>query len=144
MSNPKERWPQQIKYIVGNEACERFSFYGMQSILAVYISSTVLDGGLGKTGDEATSIIHWFKAFNYFTPLLGAWLSDKLFGRYRTILWVSLLYCVGHGVLACSDYVGDAHGKLLLLYLGLVLIGLGAGGIKPCVSAFMGDQFAAD
>jgi proton-dependent oligopeptide transporter, POT family len=135
------RWPAQIKYIVGNEACERFSYYGMRSILAGYITGEVLKGGLGLDADSSTNIIHAFVAANYFMPLLGAWLSDKLIGRYNTILWVSLFYCAGHGVLACSDFAGGVHGKLLCLYTGLALIAFGSGGIKPCVSAFMGDQF---
>ena len=135
------RWPAQIKYIVGNEACERFSYYGMRSILAGYITGAVLKGGLGKDADTSTGIIHIFIFVNYFMPLLGAWLSDKLIGRYRTILWVSLFYCAGHGVLACSDWVGSVEAKLAFLYVGLALIAFGSGGIKPCVSAFMGDQF---
>jgi POT family proton-dependent oligopeptide transporter len=145
MSSPAksavERWPRQIKFIVGNEACERFSYYGMRSILAGYITGAVLKGGLGQDADTSTEIIHLFVFANYFMPLLGAWLSDKLIGRYHTILWVSLFYCAGHGVLACSDFAGDAHGRLLFLYTGLALIAFGSGGIKPCVSAFMGDQF---
>jgi len=139
-----DRWPAQIKYIVGNEACERFSYYGMLSILAVYITGTELQGGLGLTDDASTTIIHVFGSAVYFMPLLGALLSDKLIGRYHTILWVSLFYCAGHGVLACSDYAGGVHGKLICLFTGLSLIALGAGGIKPCVSAFMGDQFRPD
>ena len=141
MSNPTTRWPQQIKYIIGNEACERFSYYGMRSILAGYITGAVLQGGLGQTPDRSTEIIHTFVSVNYLTPLLGAWLSDKLIGRYHTILWVSLLYCLGHGVLACSDYAGGVEGKTWCLIAGLTLIAFGSGGIKPCVSAFMGDQF---
>ena len=139
-----DRWPTQIKYIVGNEACERFSYYGMKSILAGYITGAVLKGGLGQDTDSSTNIIHAFVAANYFMPLFGAWLSDKLIGRYHTILWVSLFYCAGHGVLACSDFAGGVHGKLICLYTGLALIAFGSGGIKPCVSAFMGDQFRAD
>ena len=136
------RWPPQIKYIVGNEACERFSYYGMRSILAGYITGAVLKGGLGQDEDTAAIIIHFFIFTNYFMPLLGAWLSDKLIGRYHTILWVSLFYCAGHGVLACSDYVGGGvQGKMWCLYAGLALIAFGSGGIKPCVSACMGDQF---
>jgi POT family proton-dependent oligopeptide transporter len=135
------RWPAQIKYIVGNEACERFSYYGMRSILAGYITGAVVRGGLGQDADTSTEIIHLFVFANYFMPLLGAWLSDKIIGRYRTILWVSLFYCAGHGVLACSDYAGGVHGRMLCLCLGLALIAFGSGGIKPCVSAFMGDQF---
>src|ERR1035437_9049345 len=136
------RWPPQIKFIVGNEACERFSYYGMRSILAGYITGAVLKGGLGQDADTSTEIIHLFVFANYFMPLFGAWLSDKFIGRYHTILWVSLFYCAGHGVLACSDFVGGGvHGKLTCLFIGLALIAFGSGGIKPCVSAFMGDQF---
>lgn len=138
------RWPPQIKYIVGNEACERFSYYGMKSILAGYITGKVLSGGLGQSDDTATSIIHLFVFVNYFMPLLGGWLSDKIIGRYHTILWVSLFYCAGHGVLACSDFTGTVRGKMILLCVGLGLIAFGSGGIKPCVSAFMGDQFKPD
>ena len=139
-----DRWPAQIKYIVGNEACERFSYYGMRSILAGYITGAVLKGGLGKDADTSTEIIHLFVFVNYFTPLIGAWLSDKLIGRYHTILWVSLFYCAGHGVLACSDFVGGVQEKMICLFIGLALIAFGSGGIKPCVSAFMGDQFRPD
>jgi len=135
------RWPRQIKYIVGNEACERFSYYGMRSILAGYITGAVLKGGLGQTDDYATETIHLFVFANYFMPLFGAWLSDRIIGRYHTILWVSLFYCAGHGVLACSGFAGTTHGKMLCLWGGLALIAFGSGGIKPCVSAFMGDQF---
>jgi len=135
------RWPPQIKYIVGNEACERFSYYGIIGILAGYITDAVAAGGLGLEKDEATEIIHFFKFANYFMPLFGAWLSDRLIGRYHTILWVSLIYCLGNGVLAGSGFAHGAHGRLVFLCVGLGLIAFGAGGIKPCVSAFMGDQF---
>ncbi len=141
MSASADRWPPQIKFIVGNEACERFSYYGMRSILAGYLTGAALKGGLGQDADASTEIIHTFVFVNYFMPLFGAWLSDKIIGRYHTILWVSLFYCAGHGVLACSDLAGTVHGKLMLLYTGLALIAFGSGGIKPCVSAFVGDQF---
>ena len=136
-----DRWPPQIKYIVGNEACERFSFYGMKGILVGYMTGQMLKGGLNMEDDKATSIFHLFVFANYFMPLLGAWLSDKILGRYNTILWVSLFYCLGHGVLAMSDLFTSVGGKFNLLCVGLALIAFGAGGIKPCVSAFMGDQF---
>jgi POT family proton-dependent oligopeptide transporter len=140
----ENRWPKQIKFIVGNEACERFSYYGMLGILAGYISGRLGDHGLGQTKDVATIIIANFKFVNYFMPLIGAWLSDKIIGRYHTILWVSLFYCAGHGVLAASDLAHTPDGRLLFLYTGLALIACGSGGIKPCVSAFMGDQFKAN
>ena len=108
--NAADRLPPQTKFIVGNEACERFSYYGMRSILAGYITGEVAKGGLGQTVDTSTTIIHFFIFANYFMPLLGAWLSDKLIGRYRTILYVSLFYCAGHGVLACSDLFVTVQG----------------------------------
>lgn len=135
----RDRFPRQIKFIVGNEACERFSYYGMRSILALYITSV-----LGASKDRATEIIHYFIFANYFTPLIGAWLSDRVWGRYHTILWISLFYCAGHGVLAMSDLTASVDAKTWCLYLGLGLIAFGSGGIKPCVSAFVGDQFRPD
>lgn len=136
--NPN-RWPRQVGYILGNEAAERFSYYGMKAILALYITNVLM-----RTKDDATAIIHLFGFTNYFMPMVGAWVSDRFLGRYHTILWISLSYCVGHGVMALSDVVGTVDGKILCLYIGLGLIAFGAGGIKPCVSAFMGDQFRAD
>ena len=131
-----DRWPSQVRFILGNEAAERFSYYGMKAILALYITNVLM-----QTRDQATHIIHLFGFVNYFMPLIGAWVSDRLLGRYRTILWISLSYCAGHGVMAMSDAVSTIDGKILCLYIGLGLIAFGSGGIKPCVSAFMGDQF---
>jgi dipeptide/tripeptide permease len=145
MSDPvtktDNRLPPQTKFIVGNEACERFSYYGIRSILAGYITGEVAKGGLDQSADTSTSIIHLFIFANYFMPLFGAWLSDKLIGRYYTILYVSLIYCLGNGVLACSDVFTTVDAKMVCLCAGLALIAFGSGGIKPCVSAFMGDQF---
>jgi proton-dependent oligopeptide transporter, POT family len=123
-------FPRQIKYIVGNEACERFSYYGMLSILTLYLSDVIR---LGE--DRSTEVVHLFATAVYFLPLLGGWLADRFLGRYWTILSLSLFYCLGHGALAFFE------GKLWGIYLGLALIALGAGAIKPNVSAFVGDQF---
>src|SRR6185295_14662138 len=131
-----DRWPPQTKYIIGNEAAERFSYYGLVSILMVYVT-----GVLEQSKDDATVVIHSFKFINYFMPLLGAWISDRYLGRYRTILYISLLYCLGHAVLAAGDLVGTKEGRTACLYGGLLLVAFGSGGIKPCVSAFLGDQF---
>ncbi len=98
-------------------------------------------GGLGQDKDSATEIIHLFMFANYFMPLLGAWLSDKLIGRYHTILWVSMIYCLGNGVLACSGFAATCMEKCSVSPPAWRSIAFGSGGIKPCVSAFMGDQF---
>lgn len=125
------RYPPQVKFIVGNEACERFSFYGMRSILVTYMLTALL-----YSERDAKAYFHYFVAATYFTPLLGGWIADRFVGRYRTILWISLAYVLGHGVLAAWE-------SRTGLFVGLSLIALGAGGIKPCVSAFVGDQFGA-
>lgn len=131
------RLPPGIPYIIGNEAAERFSFYGMRAILVVFMTEYLLgpQGELAVMGDaEAKGWYHLFVSAVYFTPILGALLADGLLGKYRTIILLSLVYCAGHLVLALdATRIG--------LALGLGLIALGAGGIKPCVSAHVGDQF---
>lgn len=127
--------PAQTKYIVGNEACERFSFYGMRSILVAYMTGMLL-----MSKNEATEVVHLFIACTYLLPLLGAWLADRFLGRYRTIISISLLYCLGNAVLAMADFAGDIETRKWVLFTGLAIIAIGAGGIKPCVSAFVGDQ----
>jgi len=132
----ENHFPRQARFILGNEAAERYSYYGMKGILALYITNVLL-----KDKDYSTNVIHLFGFVNYFMPLVGAWVSDKFWGRYRTILWISLFYCLGHGVLAMSDLFHGVDAKVWCLFTGLGLIAFGSGGIKPCVSAFMGDQF---
>lgn len=90
--------PSQSRFIIGTEACERFSFYGMKSILMLYMT-----GHLLMSENWATSTLHIFVGMVYLLPVAGAWLADKVWGRYKTILYISLLYCVGHGVLATAD-----------------------------------------
>lgn len=139
--------PAGIKYIVGNEAAERFSFYGMRAILAIFLTTYLIDSsGELDPMDENTANVwqHNFVAAVYFLPMLGAIVSDWLFGKYNTILWLSLVYCAGHAVMALVDYpalTGIDPRTTLAIALGL--IALGAGGIKPCVSAHVGDQFGA-
>ena len=132
------RMPRQIPYIIGNEACERFSFYGMRNILVPFLISSVL---LAYLPDQAAregaakDLFHSFVIGVYFFPLLGGWLSDRYFGKYNTVLWFSLIYCAGHACLALFE--SHAAG----FYTGLFLIALGSGGIKPLVVTFCGDQF---
>ena len=132
------RLPRQVPYIIGNEACERFSFYGMRNILVPFLISSVLMGYLpeGAARDTAAKdVFHTFVIGVYFFPLLGGWLSDRFFGKYNTVLWFSLIYCVGHACLALFE--DNRNG----FYTGLFLIALGSGGIKPLVVSFVGDQF---
>src|SRR3954462_10208481 len=134
--DPHAPIPRQIRYIIGNEGCERFSFYGMRNILTMFLVSSLLVY-LPEADREhaAKDVFHTFVIGVYFFPLLGGWLADRFFGKYHTIFWLSLIYCAGQACLAMS--VHDRTG----FYAGLALIALGSGGIKPCVAAFVGDQF---
>src|SRR5262249_11888974 len=136
-------WPAGIPYIVGNEECERFSFYGMKAILFVQLVALyVLFGEVDTRANHlARSTVHILIAAFYALPMIGAISADRLAGKYNTILYLSLLYCGGHGVLAFRDQVPAAEAKLQLMFVGLALIPIGSGGIKPCVSANVGDQF---
>jgi POT family proton-dependent oligopeptide transporter len=138
MPSASLRWPPQIRYIVGNEACERFSFYGMRSILTAFLADyLLLTLPVAERAPRAKEIFHLFVMAVYFFPLLGGYVADRFWGKYNTILWLSLLYCAGHGCLALFD---DSPGGF---YLGLLLIALGSGGIKSSTAAFVGDQFTA-
>ena len=139
-----DRMPPGIPYIISNEAAERFSFYGMRTILVIFMAKYLwlMDGkgGTPMSNAEATEHYHSFAAWVYFTPLFGALLSDIFLGKYRTIIVLSVVYCLGHAALACMGMFGQSQ---WWLFAGLALICLGSGGIKPCVSAHVGDQFGS-
>ncbi len=130
------KMPPQIAYIIANEGCERFSFYGMRNILTPFLISTLLLflPEADRAG-EAKHVFHTFVIGVYFFPLLGGWIADRFFGKYNTVFWMSLVYCAGHACLAAFD------DNLKGFYFGLFLIALGSGGIKPLVASFVGDQF---
>ncbi len=133
-----DKMPKGMAYILSNEAAERFSFYGMSSILMVFMTKYLMgsDGILKvMSNEEAKTWFHVFTAAVYCTPLIGAFISDIWLGKFRTIIIFSILYCVGFGVLAWDDTRSG-------LTCGLVLIALGSGIVKPCVSANVGDQFS--
>lgn len=134
---PLTTMPPGIPYIVGNEAAERFSFYGMKAILFVFMTKYLMSANGSAdvmTDEQANTYVHLFVASAYFFPVIGAIVSDWLFGKYLTIISLSIVYCLGHLALALDETrVG--------LTIGLTLIAIGAGGIKPCVSAHVGDQF---
>ena len=136
--------PGGIPYIIGNEAAERFSFYGMKSILTIFMTDYLhwmgsVQEGAGMSNAEATEHYHTFTAAAYFFPVLGALVSDIFLGKYRTILYLSIVYCLGHAALAFMGAPPFSAG--MWLFAGLLLIAVGSGGIKPCVSAHVGDQF---
>lgn len=136
----KTGYPSAVWYILGNEFCERFSYYGMHAILVIYLTQM-----LKMDDDSATAVYHAFNMLCYFSPLFGAMLADSLLGKYKTILYVSIIYAIGNVTVAITSIPAIlAEVKTAGPMIGLLLIALGTGGIKPCVSAFGGDQFTAD
>jgi POT family proton-dependent oligopeptide transporter len=137
LPNASNTLPSGIPYIIGNEAAERFSYYGMRAILVVFMTQYLMNssGQLDVMSEnEAQGYFHLFVSVVYFMPLFGALLADGLLGKYRTIIFLSLIYCLGHFALAIDN-------TRMGLLIGQALIAMGAGGIKPCVSAHIGDQF---
>ncbi|XP_053561452.1 solute carrier family 15 member 1 [Bombina bombina] len=140
-------YPISIFFIVINEFCERFSYYGMRAVLVLYFKYF-----LQWDDNFATVIYHTFVALCYLTPILGAIIADSWLGKFKTIIYLSIVYSAGQVVMAISSIHdltdNDRNGvpdiislHVALSMIGLLLIALGTGGIKPCVAAFGGDQF---
>ncbi|NXL94615.1 S15A1 protein, partial [Alectura lathami] len=143
-------YPLSIFFIVINEFCERFSYYGMRAVLVLYFKYF-----LRWDDNFSTAIYHTFVALCYLTPILGALIADSWLGKFKTIISLSIVYTIGQVVMAVSsinDMTDHNHDgtpdditvHVALSVTGLILIALGTGGIKPCVSAFGGDQFEDD
>ena len=134
-----DKMPPGIPFIIGNEAAERFNFYGLKAVLVIFMTQYLRDrsGALAPMSEnDANGWYHLFVGSNYFFPMMGAIIADVFWGKFRTVFWISLVYCAGCLVLAAND-------TRLGLGVGLGLIALGAGGIKPCVASNVGDQFGS-
>ena len=121
----------------GGSSSSKIIKFHFVHLLIVFMTKYLMDsnGNLDTMSDsEATFWYHLFTTAVYFTPIIGAIISDAFLGKYKTILLLSVVYCLGHFTLAIDET------RLGLLF-GLTLIAIGAGGIKPCVSAHVGDQF---
>ncbi|XP_056122794.1 solute carrier family 15 member 1b [Rhinichthys klamathensis goyatoka] len=140
-------YPVSIFFIVVNEFCERFSYYGMKAVLVLYFKYFI-----GWDNDFSTTIYHTFVALCYLTPIMGAIIADSWLGKFKTIVYLSIVYTIGQVIMAVSAIhdITDTNRDgvpenmtfhIALSMLGLILIALGTGGIKPCVAAFGGDQF---
>ncbi|NXK28793.1 S15A1 protein, partial [Arenaria interpres] len=143
-------YPLSIFFIIINEFCERFSYYGMRAVLVLYFKYF-----LQWDDNLSTAIYHTFVALCYLTPILGALIADSWLGKFKTIVSLSIVYTIGQAVMSVSS-INDLTDQnrdgspdnipvhIALSMIGLILIALGTGGIKPCVSAFGGDQFEED
>lgn len=131
----RKNYPSSTLLILGTEFCERFSYYGMGAILILYLTKW-----LKFEADRATAIFHTFAMLCYFSPMIGAVLADGYIGKYRTILYPSIVYVISNLIMSVTalppiEWIGPM--------IGLLLIAFGTGGIKPCVGAFGADQFGS-
>ncbi|XP_060842005.1 peptide transporter family 1-like isoform X2 [Rhopalosiphum padi] len=136
MERPK--YPKSTWLIIIFEFCERFTYFGLKTILVLYLTTI-----LKFNGDESTIIYHSFIFLAYFIPVPAAILGDSHWGKFKTVLYMSLVYVVGCIVLtgaSIADMFNLDVQKIIALF-GLFLISVGTGGIKPCIYAFGGDQF---
>lgn len=124
-----DKMPAGIPYIISNEFAERFCFYGINAILVQYMIDFLHFGDA-----KAASWQAMFKSAAYFFPLLGAIVSDVFLAKFRTIISFSIVYIAGCVILA----LGSGENMMIV---GLLLMAFGTGGIKPCVSTNVGDQF---
>ncbi|XP_063920030.1 peptide transporter family 1-like [Zophobas morio] len=129
-------YPTAVFCIIATEFCERFSFCGLRTILSIYLRNELL-----FSENCSTVIYHVFIMICYIVPLAGAVCADSILGRYSTILYFSFIYLVGN-ILMCMGAIPILElSSITLSAVGLLLISVGTGGIKPCVAAFGGDQF---
>lgn len=130
------KYPKSVAYIISNEFCERFNYYGLRTILVLYLTSK-----LQYDNDTSTVLFHIFTMMVYLCPLVGAVVADSWLGKFRTILYLSIVYAIGGVIVSLGAVPIVKLPREHVTIVGLVLIAIGTGGIKPCVSAFGGDQF---
>lgn len=126
-----DKMPSGIPFIIANEFAERFCFYGINSVLVTYMIQFLHFGDA-----KAATWQSLFKSGAYFFPLLGAIVSDVFLAKFRTIISFSMIYVSGCFVIAFGG--GETS-----LVIGMFLVAFGTGGIKPCVSTNVGDQFTS-
>ena len=127
--------PRQLATLFSVEMWERFSFYGMQGILLIYLYYSVSEGGLGLDRVAATSIVGAYGGLVYLSTILGAWLADRIIGAERTLFYAAALVMFGH--IALSLIPG-----LLGVGMGLVLIAFGSGGVKANATSLVGTLYS--
>eukprot|EP00762_Andalucia_godoyi_P000159 ANDGO_02413.mRNA.1 Peptide transporter family 1 len=132
------KMPSQIYYIFSMEICERACYYALRAILLLYLIDSL---GFGQ--EQAMSIYHGFIAIAYLSAIPGGIISDAKWGKFYTIFRLSIVYLVGSFTLAFTAIPGITGNPPHWwgCMLGLLLIAIGTGGIKPCVSAMGADQF---
>ena len=126
--------PRPLANLFGVEMWERFSFYGMQGILLIYLYYAVADGGLGVDRGVAAGIVGAYGGGVYLSTILGAWLADRILGAERTLFWSAVVVMAGHIALALVPGLAGVG-------IGLVLVALGSGGVKANATSLVGSLY---
>ncbi|XP_055337152.1 solute carrier family 15 member 2-like [Paramacrobiotus metropolitanus] len=130
------KYPWYIIFILGNELCERFAFYGMKAVLTLYFLQAFM-----WSESTSTLVYHVFLVLSYFTPVFGAMLADGYIGKFATIFLLSLVYVGGLVLMTLASIPPIGLHPIAGFVSGLLLVAVGTGGIKPCVVTYGGDQF---
>lgn len=125
--------PRGLATLFMTEMWERFSYYGMRAILILFMAGAVADGGLGIDDKTASAVYGLYIAATYLLAPLGGWIADRLIGQQRAVFWGGVLIMLGNGSLAA----GNTH----LFFIGLLVIVLGVGLLKPNISAIVAQLY---
>jgi POT family proton-dependent oligopeptide transporter len=128
--------PRGLSTLFFTELWERFSYYGIRPLLVLFMAAALTDGGMGMSRDQAAPIVGIYGASVYLASLPGGWVADRLLGLRRAIWYGGILIALGHGSIALSAIAGKPA-----FFLGLFLIVLGTGLLKPNISAIVGDLY---
>ncbi len=129
--------PRGLTTLFLTEMWERFSFYGLRPLLVLFMSAALAEGGFGIERSQASAIVGIYGASVYLASLPGGWIADRLLGLRRAIMYGTVLISAGHISISLSAF---AHSRVPF-FLGLVLIVMGTGLLKPNISAIVGDLY---
>ena len=132
--------PRGLATLFFTEMWERFSYYGLRPLLILFMAAALMDGGFGFDRSQASAIVGIYAASVYVASLPGGWVADRLLGLRRAILIGAALITSGHLSVGLSGLAGPDAGKIFF-FLGLILIVLGTGLLKPNISAIVGDLY---
>src|SRR5882724_7782434 len=126
--------PRGLSTLFFTEMWERFSYYGMKAILTLYMTKSLVEGGLGFDEKYASVIYATYVSSVWYLPLIGGWLADKVFGARRAVLIGGIIIACGHYSMAINTHLN--------FYAGLILIASGTGLLKPNISAMVGQLYS--
>lgn len=132
--------PKGLGLLFATEMWERFSYYGLRPLLVLFMAAALNEGGFGLERTQASAIVGIYAASVYLASLPGGWIADRWLGLRRAILIGAVLITGGHLAIGVSGFAGAGVGKSFF-FMGLVLIVLGTGLLKPNISAIVGDLY---